>query len=287
MASNKPRPTQAERRSAARAQAQALRAEQARKERRAMLTRRGLIGGGVLVAAGVGTGLVLASRDDGAPSASGSGTGGEWTLDTTKANATGVPSVALADGSWTYGEGLEPGTVNSAPAGLEVYFDYSCHFCAAFETLHADEIAQLVTSRAITLVLHPCKILGMAWTDMVMNAMAVTLENEPAAVLEFHKAISALFTQIYDSQDTSMMTVDNIVSTAQDSGVSSATTDKFAAAVDANTYSAWTELGTQTFSDKGFTGTPTVQLNGETVDLSTIGTATGLTDLLRSKSLLS
>ena len=59
------------------------------------------------------------------------------------------------------------------------------------------------------------------------------------------------------------------------------------AASDANTYAAWTALGTKTFSDKGFTGTPTIVLNGETLDNGSIGTATALTELLKSKGLTS
>ena len=49
MASNTPRPTKAERREAARVKAQALREEQERRERRAKITRRVLIGAGAVV----------------------------------------------------------------------------------------------------------------------------------------------------------------------------------------------------------------------------------------------
>ena len=48
MASNNPRPTKAERREAARAKAQALRQEQEKRERRARITRRVLIGAGAI-----------------------------------------------------------------------------------------------------------------------------------------------------------------------------------------------------------------------------------------------
>ena len=56
MASNTPRPTKAERREAARVKAQALREEQERRERRAKITRRVLIGAGAVVAVGGATG---------------------------------------------------------------------------------------------------------------------------------------------------------------------------------------------------------------------------------------
>ncbi|EEH66493.1 Tat pathway signal sequence domain protein [Actinomyces urogenitalis DSM 15434] len=273
VASNSTRPTKAERRSAARAQAQALREEQERKERRAKITRRSLLGVGALAVVGVGAGLAYSAREDGSQGSAAVATG--------KANKDGVPSVVLSDGSWSYGKGMVAGTVNDGAKVLDVFFDYSCHFCVAFETLHADEITDLVNAGTVTLVLHPCKILGMDWTDMVMNAQGLVLDEDPEHALEFHNTASALFTKIYNAQDTSMMTADNLVAAATEAGVSQEVSTKFADAIKANTYGAWTELGTQTFQDKGFTGTPTILLDGESVDLSAIGTATGLTDLIK------
>jgi len=243
VASNSTRPTKAERRSAARAQAQALREEQERKERRAKITRRSLLGVGALAVVGVGAGLAYSAREDGSQGSAAVATG--------KANKDGVPSVVLSDGSWSYGKGMVAGTVNDGAKVLDVFFDYSCHFCVAFETLHADEITDLVNAGTVTLVLHPCKILGMDWTDMVMNAQGLVLDEDPEHALEFHNTASALFTKIYNAQDTSMMTADNLVAAATEAGVSQEVSTKFADAIKANTYGAWTELGTQTFQDKG------------------------------------
>ena len=272
VASNSTRPTKAERRSVARAQAQALREEQERKERRARITRRSLMGVGVLAVAGVGAGLAYSARENDTPGTA---------LATDKAGKAGVPSVVLSDGSWTYGKGMVAGTVNDGAKVLDVFFDYSCHFCAAFETLHAEEITELVNAGTVTLVLHPCKILGMDWTDMVMNAVGLVLDQDPEHSLELHNAAMALFTKIYNAQDSSMMTVENLVAAAAEVGVSDEVSAKLADAVKANTYGAWTELGTQAFQAKGLSGTPTVMLDGEQVDLAAINTATGLTDLIK------
>ena len=136
----------------------------------------------------------------------------------------------------------------------------------------------------VTLALHPCKILGQDWTDQVMNAMGTVLDEAPEKALDFHAKVFALFYKIYQSQDTSLMTVDNIVSTAQDAGVPSSVTSKFADAISANKYGEWTTEGTKVFNDKGFSGTPTVVLDGKTLDLATIGTATGLTDTVSGAS---
>ena len=273
MASNNPRPTKAERRAAARAQAQAMREEQERKDRRTKITRRSLLAGGAVVIAG-GAAYAVTRDDDSSDS----------TISQGKANKSDFPKIVLKDGSWTYGAGPKAGATNSGAKVLDVYFDYSCHYCAVFEDLHSDEITKLINDKKITLALHPCKILGQDWTDQVMNAMGTVLDEAPEKALDFHTKVFALFYKIYQSQDTSLMTVDNIVSTAQDAGVPSSVTSKFADAISANKYGEWTTQGTKVFSDKGFSGTPTVVLDGKTLDLATIGTATGLTDTVSGAS---
>lgn len=274
MAPENSRPSKAERRAEARAQAKALREEQVKREQRAKVTRRALMGVGVLAVAGVGAGMYAASRPKNSTP-----TG---TVSTERASADGVPTLVSKDGSWSYGKDLTPGTITDGAAVLDVYFDYSCHFCAAFEALHSPEITNLVREGKLTLVLHPCKILGMDWTDMVMNAQGVVLDHAPEKALDFHNQILALFAKIYQAQDTSMMTVENITATATEAGVPEEVVSTIADAVSANTYGAWTKLGTDTFTshDPAFKGTPTVLLGGEELDLSEINSADGLTKKL-------
>ena len=274
MASNQSRPTKAERRAAARAQAQALREEQERRAKRAAITRRAAIGVGALGVVGVGTALYLQSRKgiEGGSIAEG------------KANTEGVLSVVLSDGSWIYGRGPTIDETNSSSAPVEVYFDYACPHCAEFEELHANEIVQLLNEGKITLVLRPCKILGQQWTDLAMNAMGVVLDQEPDKAWEFHGGVASLLVQASQAQDASGLTVEGLVGAAQRAGVSDAVSAGFQAAVSANTYGAWTQLGTKTYESRGISGTPTVLISGEQVDLRSIATATGLTDHIAAQA---
>lgn len=260
MAPNTPRPTKAQRREAARAQAKAMREEQARRERRATMTRRSLLGAGVLAAGGGIAYLVVSDRDSGKR----------------------IPKGVEGDGSWTYGADLTVGSANADAPVLDVFFDYSCHHCADFETLHSEEIRRLVNDGTISVALHPCQILQQEWTDHVMNAMAVVLNEQPGAALDFHNEILAFYTKVFAAQDASMLTEANIVSTAISAGVAKAVTDNFSAAIKDNAYGKWTELCTKTFRSRGFTGTPTVQFDGTIVDIASIATPTGLTDYIKS-----
>ena len=260
MASNTPRPTKAERRAAARAKAQALREEQERRERRLKITRRALLGGGVVAAVGGTAALVVVSRRDAV------------------AGDPRIPKGVGGDGSLTYGAALTPGSVNEGAPVLDVYFDYACHFCANFDTLHADEISRLVKDGKITLALHPCKILDQDWTDIVMNAMGVVLDEQPEMALTFHNAALALFSEIFASRDASRQTVDELADTAKKVGVSQDVVDSFEKAVNDNTYGKWTEAGTKAFDSKRLNGTPTVFLDGTQLNLQAVATATALTE---------
>ena len=260
MASNTPRPTKAERRAAARAKAQALREEQERRERRLKITRRALLGGGVVAAVGATAALVVASRRN------------------TVAGDPRIPKGVGGDGSLTYGAAMTPGSVNEGAPVLDIYFDYSCHFCADFEALHADEISRLVKDGKVTLALRPCKALGQDWTDIVMNAMGLVLDRQPEVALTFHNAALALFSEIFASRDAGRQTVDELADTAKKVGVSQDVADSFEKAVNDNTYGKWTEAGTKAFDSKRLNGTPTVFLDGTQLDLQAVATATALTE---------
>lgn len=284
MAPNEPRPTKAQRREAARAQAKALREAEERRARRNMVTRRGLIGVGALAAAGTAGWLVYDHRRDAAEAAARASAllpaGGGIVEE--KANQKGVPSPVLADGSWTYGKTSELDTVISGAPVLDVYFDYSCHFCADFETRHSQEISALLDEGRITLALHPSDILSQDWTDMVMNAMGLVLDEAPDTSLAFHNAALAFFSEVFASQDGSRLTMENLVTAATSAGVPTATTDKFEKTAKNNTYGPWTMLAQESFQGRGLKGTPTVFLGGEQIDLSTLTSPTALTDMVNN-----
>ena len=212
-----------------------------------------------MVVVGAGAGLVVYSRKN-----------------TVVGNS--FPGVAEADGSVTFGASLTPGTSNDGAPVLDVFFDYSCHFCAAFDTLHTKEITTLLRDGRITLALRPCKILGQNWTDIVMNGMGLVLDQQPDTALDFHNAAFSLFSEIYNSQDGNRLTVDELASTAKSTGVSGSIVDAFNKTVKDNSYGTWTETGTGTFKDKGLQSTPTVLLDGTQLDLQTLSTETALTE---------
>ncbi|ARD41096.1 DsbA family protein [Actinomyces gaoshouyii] len=266
MASNDPRPTKAERRENARAKAQALREEQVRKARRAALTRRALIGAGaVAVVGGVG-GTIWYSKS----------------AEEAKKNSK-LPSAVRDDGSWTYGSDLAVGSSNADAPVLDVYFDYSCHFCAVFETTHAEEMRTLVSDGKITLAIHPAQTLGQDWTNMAYNAMGAVLDNEPAKALDYHNALLSRLKTAFSQQDASMLTGSAIDDVASQAGLSSDTRSAIKEAVKSSGYQKWIDTSTQAFRDGGFQGTPTIVYNGQQVDLGLLQAENSLADYVNSQ----
>ena len=123
-------------------------------------------------------------------------------------------------GGHRIGGSLTPGSTAAGATVIEVFFDYSCHFCAYFENLHHKELKSLVENGDITLVLRPSKALGSQWTDMAMNSVGVVLDKQPDAAFAFHAALMSLFTRIFDTKDTSLATIESIISSATQAGVS-------------------------------------------------------------------
>ncbi|NDR53390.1 MULTISPECIES: thioredoxin domain-containing protein [unclassified Actinomyces] len=275
MASNQPRPTKAERREAARAKARALREEQERRERRARITRRSFLGVGGLAVAGTVAAVVIAGRDEEA-------LGGKIVTDL--ASGDGIPATIRADGSLVFGSDLQPGTSTDGAQNLHIYFDYSCHHCANFEELHKTEIETLLGDGTINLVLHTSRSLGNSWSDMVCNAMGVVLDQEPTSAFAFHHAVMTRFSEIYARGDFSAINAESVTQAATEAGVGDAVVEQIASAITANTYGAWLDLCDKTFAEAAITGTPTVALGSEKLELTDIATETGITDRIRGGS---
>lgn len=276
MSTNQPHPSNAQRREAARLKAKELREAEARRAHRNDIARRSFIGGACVAGAG-GLGYLVylgVNRNKKQFPAAGKG------LTTAKANQSGVPKQVLADASWTYGEGSKLDTIAASAPILDVYFDYSCPHCAEFEGIHTQEVNQLLSDKKITLALHPCKILKQEWTSTVMNAMGVVLDEAPAQSLSFHGSAFEILSQVIQTKNQSLMTVDSLVAAATEVSVPTEVSAKFKEAINSNKYKNWVELGDESFSQRDLNGTPTVFFNGEQIDLSKLQTPTSLTELV-------
>lgn len=82
----------------------------------------------------------------------------------------------------------------SATIAIDMYVDYFCKICGAFEEANGDQIATWVESGAATIEIHPLAILdrvsqGTKYSTRAANAAACVANYSPDAYYSFHTAL--------------------------------------------------------------------------------------------------
>lgn len=244
--------TKAERREIAREKARKLQAEQAKREKRnRILMISGIIALVLLVALAV------------------------WaiTQNAGKSHLEGVegPQNSTLQGGITMGSSLEAGTINEGAPVVNVYSDFTCSYCAIFEQTNAEDLEAMAEEGLITLSLHPIAILDSSgdfsgYTSLAANAAATVAQYAPEYFLPLNAALFAEFSEILaayqesgDAADYVMPTLSGIEAIALEVGVPQDVVDRFAA----NEFIEWVEATTRQFYADGYSGTPTVIVDGE------------------------
>lgn len=264
MPSNTPRVDKAKQRDAARQNALALRAAQAK-----IVKRNRIIAISSLVVALAALAVVFV-----------------WILSQAKPAAPSVdsnhplkgvtaPAGALSNGSIPVGA---KGTAGStSPAGavtVSVYYDYMCPYCAKFEAANAGALDKMVAAGEVTVEYHPVAFLdqqsqGAQYSTRAVQAVAYVADADPAHFVAFHEALLAS----QPAEGTTGPTDAGIAAIAVTAGVPQAVADKIA--TDGAKFTEWVAATTQQAKLDKVTGTPTVRINGkktaETLDLYTAG----------------
>jgi protein-disulfide isomerase len=216
---------------AIRARARQLREAEARRQRRReQLIRFGVVAGVVLVVLAVAV-AVLASR----PSAD---------------DAAAVPTgVSAPDGGVVVGDA-------SAPVTVDLWIDFQCPFCRDFELTTGPTMDELVADGSVRLVYHPLSFLGEE-SERAANAFGCSVdEGRPAEYLRV----------LYENQPperTGGFTVDDLVAFGEQAEV---TGEAFETCVTDGSYVGWVSNVAASQHDAGVTATPTVVVDGQTLD---------------------
>ncbi|MFC7532534.1 DsbA family protein [Actinoplanes sp. GCM10030250] len=164
-----------------------------------------------------------------------------------------TPTVAVDEGT-AFATGTGPVTV-------DVYEDFMCPSCNRFEQAAGATLKQLVADQKITLRFHPVAILdrfsnGTEYSTRAAAASAAAAQE--GKFTEYHDVLYA--NQPAENSDG----LDNakLIELAKSVGL---TSDTFANAVNEGTYKTWATQATEKFSERGFSGTPTITVNGKQV----------------------
>lgn len=259
MSTNTPRPSKADRRDQARAEALRLREESKRKEKRNRGIAIAALAAAVVVLVVVGVWIVGSAPKPIAYQ-------GEGPLDVA---AVTRPSTANDSGGIPVGTDLAAGSSarDGADAVVEVVFDYQCPHCANFEGVNAPDIQALLEMGNVEFIFRPVAFMdyasgGKEFSTRAANAAATVADRSPEHYLDFHNALLANQPQRNGLSD------DEIAKIALDVGVPQATVDEFTALVpgtDERVFSRWVAAATQHTTEYlgGNLSTPTVLINGK------------------------
>jgi protein-disulfide isomerase len=163
-----------------------------------------------------------------------------------------TPSVAVDEGTAF--------AVGSGPVTVDIYEDFMCPICHEFETQTGPTIAQLVTDKKVTVRYHPVSILDRASNGTqysTRSAGAAAAAAVDGKFLEYH---NVLF-ENQPAEGSDGLDDAKLIELGRSVGLG----DSFATAVNDKTYDSWVTKATETFSSRGFNGTPTIVVNGKQV----------------------
>ena len=256
MSTNSPRPSKADRREAARAEALKLRDEAKRREKRNRML---AIGGLTAAVAVLVVAVILILGQEAKPIAY----RGSEPLDISQVT---TPSAANDTGGIPVGTDLVAGsTVEGDAVVVEVVYDYQCSYCANFEAANHADIASLLESGNVQFIFRPVSFMdyasnGKEFSTRASNAAAVVADRSPEYFLDFHGALFA-------NQPTGNgLTDDDIADIAREVGVPQETIEEFTTTApnsDERVFSRWIAAATELVSDELGLSTPTIIVDGQ------------------------
>ncbi|BFU46713.1 DsbA family protein [Krasilnikovia sp. MM14-A1004] len=164
-----------------------------------------------------------------------------------------VPAAAV-DGGTAF-------AVGSGPVAVDLYEDFMCPVCRVFEAQSSATLRGLAAKNEITLRYHPVAILdhaseGTQYSSRAAGASAAAAQG--GKFVEYHDVLYANQPQ----ENTPGLTDDKLIELGRTVGLTDPT---FADAVKNKTYVPWATKNTETFSARGYTGTPTIVVAGKQV----------------------
>ncbi len=227
---------------AASERAAAVRREQERAERR---RRHVFIGVGVALALALVVGIAYAVQSS---------------RDTTGVTAT-PPAGVVGDYGVPYGD-------EAAPVTVTIFEDFMCPFCGDLEAATGDVLDELVASGDVRVDYRVLAFLdrvsnGTDYSTRATSALGVVLDQAgPEAAVTFHD----LLFENQPEEDTDGLSDDELVQLAVEAGADEASVR---GPIEDRAFEQWVANATDAASQAGVAQTPTVQVDGETLDYNT------------------
>lgn len=158
---------------------------------------------------------------------------------------------------------------SDAPVTVEVYEDFMCPFCGQFEAAAGPTLAEYADAGDAQVEYHMVAWLdrysnGTDYSTRAMNAVAVVLDEAGReTALEFHDLLFAH----QPAEGTDGLTDEELVDLAVEAGADRAAV---ASGIETLAFEQWVKNASDQASQDGLNQTPTVVVDGEVVEFSTI-----------------
>lgn len=250
--------TRSEQREAARAKAKAMREQsQKREKRNRLFLQLGVVGLALGLVGGIAAFVFVQAQNE----------ANRPVVGDAPENMTFDDGIKIGVGLQAFAAGKTPVLDSDSPTpNIQVFVDYLCPVCQAFEVPNAAQIRSWVDTGAATVQIHPISFLDRASTNQyssrAANSVACVANYEPDAFFDLHSIL--LERQPSEGQDG--WNNATLIDFAREAG---ATSDDVAACINAKSFDGWIEQTTQRVlstplpgSGVQVTGTPTVLVDG-------------------------
>lgn len=178
-----------------------------------------------------------------------------FSLISSRSNSTAaIPAtVSEAEG---YGIVLNP---ESTPK-IDVYVDYQCPACRAFEIINGGYLNEVIAQKKAKVVFHPMTFIGPESVLAANSAACAADENK------FVDMNLALFQNQSESENSGKWSSEYLVELGKSIGI---TSDTFETCVNDGKYIKWTSNVAAASAKADVNGTPTIFVNGKQLDRNT------------------
>jgi protein-disulfide isomerase len=171
--------------------------------------------------------------------------------------AASAPPANLVQGGYLAGN-------STAPVTIELYEDFMCPACKQAEDLNDAQFDAWIKEGSAKIIYKPVSILdrfsqGTEYSTRAASAAAAVIDIKPDAFLTFHTLLYAN----QPAENSNGLTDAQLVDYAVQAGVDKAAIEP---AITTQKFKGWVADTTDAFSKAGYTGTPTIVVNGTKVD---------------------
>ena len=176
-------------------------------------------------------------------------------LDNKSSTSSAIPSSA----SQSDGYGIVfNGDLTGKPV-VDIWEDFQCPACGAFESANGAYIEELITQKRAKVVFHILSFLG---PESKLAANAAACSSDEDKYLEFNRYLYAN----QSAENSGRLSSAGLVEAGAAVGLTSST---FKECVNAGTYNGWVDRVASDGASKNVNGTPTVFVNGKELDRNT------------------